>query len=277
MTIAVVEKSFIGRRLSGHVLKISMALKRYNPEDYDVRVLVTKEEEWTDEVRHAVSSLIDHAGDILSGDITDEEIDAVHEIVETQNDLYKEFLTKFHHKMHGVTTAAAGDDVITTAGGDCIVTELNAPDCIIANHGTAAKYDLLVPDILSDGDTADKCSWETLDTVEGAEHVSVCGDTEDVTEQVLGKVPSHVNHGLGVNDFYLAKGSGQFTYMPGMEVINNLVVQMLVLRHVPVITQICSVFTLSGYSVPVPVFAMTQSGVKAGVDSGGDLCLTSVT
>ena len=272
MTIAVEEKSFIGRRLSGHVLKISMALKRYNPEDYDVRVLVTKEEEWTDEVRHAVSSLIDHAGDILSGDITDEEIDAVHEIVETQNDLYKEFLTKFHHKMHGVTTAAAGDDVITTAGGDCIVTELNAPDCIIANHGTAAKYDLLVPDILSDGDTADKCSWETLVTVDGAEHVSVCGDTEDMTELVLGQVPSNSDPKPDVNDFYQILGR-QFTDKSGMEVTCNLVleVQMLVLIHVPVITLICSVFTLSGYCVQVPVFTMTQSGVKAGVDSGGYL------
>ena len=276
MTAVVGEKNFIRRMFSGHVLKITMALKRFNPEKYDPRVLMTKEKEWTGEVSQAVSSLIDHAGEMLSGDLTEEESDAIHEIVETQNDLYQEFLTKYHHKMLGVT-AAAGEDVINTAGEDSIATQLSTEDGIIANQGTAAKYDLQVPDKCFDADTADLCGWETLLTVDRAEHVSVCSDTGEMTELVLGKVPSHSDHELDVNCFYLAKGSGQFTYMPGMEVINNLVVQMLVLRHVPVITQICSVFTLSGYSVPVPVFAMTQSGVKAGVDSGGDLCLTSVT
>ena len=274
MTTAVGGKSDVGRLFSGPVLKISMALKMYNPEKYDVRVLVAKEKDWTGEICQAVSNLIDHAGEILAGDITDEEAEVIHGIVDTQSCLCQEFLTKFHHKMLGVT-AAASENVIATAGGDAIESELSAQDCIIAHHGTAAKYDLLVPDILSDGDTADKGSWETLDTVDDAEHVSVCGDTEDVTEQVLaGKVPSHVNQGLGVNDFYLAKGSGQFTYMPGMEMINNLVDHMPALRHVPVFAQIlCSTSTLS-----VPVFAMTQSGVKAGVDSGGGrLCLISVT
>ena len=111
--------------------------------------------------------------------------------------------------------------------------------------------------------------------MDSAEHVSVCGDTDEMKELVLGKVPSHSDHELDVNDFYLAQGSGhgQFTSMLGMKCIYNLVEQMPVLRAVPVIAQIlCSAITLSGR-----VFVMTQNGVKAGVDSGGgDLCLMSV-
>ena len=263
------------RRLSGHVLKISMALKRFNPEKYDPKVLLINKKEWTGEVCQAVSDLIDQAGEILADDITDEETDAIHEITETQNDLCQEFLAKYHHKMLGVTRAAEMEEDVITAGGDVVAALLSTQDGIIANHRTAAAAECdLVPDKGSDGDIAAMFSGDTLVTEVGAGHVSVLCDTEDMTELVVGKMPSHSYH-----DFYLALDSGESTNSPGMKMILNLVEQVPVLSYVPVIAQILgSTMTLSGHNVPVLAMTQSQCGVKAGVDSGGgNLCLMSVT
>ena len=97
----------IKRRFSTHVLKLTMALARYDPDKLEAMILATNATDWKGEVITALNSLIDFAGQMLSGDVTEEEETAINDIVKTNNDLCQDYLVRYHAKTLEVATTPA--------------------------------------------------------------------------------------------------------------------------------------------------------------------------
>ena len=109
----------IKRKFSTPVLRLNMALSRYDPDKFEARTLAAMKDEWTGEINRALNQLIDFAGELLSGDITEEDEASVNDIVKTNNNLCQDFLIRYHAKaLDVVTTLAVGDTPANNSSAD---------------------------------------------------------------------------------------------------------------------------------------------------------------